>query len=91
MWRGTTDRRGRRIHLSAPLHGGQASFAHGSDGLFSHITNRKAQHIEFVTHHSVSAPTIQRRLWQSGLSARRPLLGLHLTQNHGASPPPMVK
>ncbi|GFU06147.1 transposable element Tc1 transposase [Trichonephila clavipes] len=40
-----------------------------------------AQHIESVTHHSVSARTIRRRLQQS-LSARRPLLGLPLTQNH---------
>ncbi|GFU26368.1 transposable element Tcb1 transposase [Trichonephila clavipes] len=41
-----------------------------------------AQHIESVTHHSVSARTIRRRLQQSGLSARRQLLGLPLTQNH---------
>ncbi|GFU74466.1 transposable element Tcb1 transposase [Trichonephila clavipes] len=41
-----------------------------------------AQPIESVTHHSVSARTIRRRLQQSGLSARRPLLGLPLTQNH---------
>ncbi|GFY18223.1 transposable element Tcb1 transposase [Trichonephila clavipes] len=41
-----------------------------------------AQHIESVSHHSVSARTIRRRLQQSGLSARRPLLGLPLTQNH---------
>ncbi|GFX29198.1 HTH_38 domain-containing protein [Trichonephila clavipes] len=41
-----------------------------------------AQHIESVTHHSVSARTIRRRLQQSGLSARRPLLDLPLTQNH---------
>ncbi|GFX69351.1 transposable element Tcb1 transposase [Trichonephila clavipes] len=40
-----------------------------------------AQHIGSVTHHSVSARAIRRRL-QSGLSARRPLLGLPLTQNH---------
>ncbi|GFV68777.1 transposable element Tcb1 transposase [Trichonephila clavipes] len=47
------------------------------------VTSRTgAQHIECVTHHSVSARTIQRRLQQSGLSARRPLLGLPLTQNH---------
>ncbi|GFS89470.1 transposable element Tc1 transposase [Trichonephila clavipes] len=51
------------------------------------VTNRSvtsrtvAQHIESVTHHSVSARTIRRRLQQSGLSARRPLLGLPLTQN----------
>ncbi|GFW48758.1 transposable element Tc1 transposase [Trichonephila clavipes] len=31
---------------------------------------------------SLSACTIRRRLQQSGLSARRPLLGLPLTQNH---------
>ncbi|GFX97275.1 transposable element Tcb1 transposase [Trichonephila clavipes] len=41
-----------------------------------------AQYIESVTHHSVSAHTIRRRLQQSGLSARSPLLGLPLTQNH---------
>ncbi|GFW56714.1 transposable element Tcb1 transposase [Trichonephila clavipes] len=31
---------------------------------------------------SLSARTTRRRLQQSGLSARRPLLGLPLTQNH---------
>ncbi|GFX87189.1 transposable element Tcb1 transposase [Trichonephila clavipes] len=47
------------------------------------VTSRAiAQHIEPVTHHSVSARTIQHRLQQSGLSARRPLLGLPLTLNH---------
>ncbi|GFX89340.1 transposable element Tcb1 transposase [Trichonephila clavipes] len=47
------------------------------------VTSRTvAQHIESVTHHSVSARTICRRLQQSGLSARRPLLGLPLTQNN---------
>ncbi|GFX47260.1 transposable element Tcb1 transposase [Trichonephila clavipes] len=47
------------------------------------VTSRTiAQHIESVTHHSVSARTIRRRSQQSGLSARRPLLGLPLTQNH---------
>ncbi|GFS51406.1 transposable element Tcb1 transposase [Trichonephila clavipes] len=47
------------------------------------VTSRTvAQHIESVTHHSVSARTIRRRLQQSGLSARRPLLGLPLKQNH---------
>ncbi|GFW01972.1 transposable element Tcb1 transposase [Trichonephila clavipes] len=47
------------------------------------VTSRTiAQHIESVRHHSVSARTIRRRLQQSGLSARRPLLGLPLTQNH---------
>ncbi|GFY27927.1 transposable element Tcb1 transposase [Trichonephila clavipes] len=47
------------------------------------VTSRiVAQHIESVTHHSVSARTIRRRLQQSGLTSRRPLLGLPLTQNH---------
>ncbi|GFY15230.1 transposable element Tcb1 transposase [Trichonephila clavipes] len=47
------------------------------------VTSRAvAQHNESVTHHSVSAETIRRRLQQRGLSARRPLLGLPLTQNH---------
>ncbi|GFX51039.1 transposable element Tcb1 transposase [Trichonephila clavipes] len=41
-----------------------------------------AQHNESVTHHSMSARTIQRRLQQSGMSARRRLFGLPLTQNH---------
>ncbi|GFS69988.1 transposable element Tcb1 transposase [Trichonephila clavipes] len=41
-----------------------------------------AQRIESVTHHSVSARTIRRSLQHSGLSARRPLLGLPLTQKH---------
>ncbi|GFX36523.1 transposable element Tcb1 transposase [Trichonephila clavipes] len=46
------------------------------------VTSRTiAHHIESVTHHSVSARTIRRRLQQSGLSARR-LLCLSLTQNH---------
>ncbi|UYV69383.1 hypothetical protein LAZ67_6003389 [Cordylochernes scorpioides] len=47
------------------------------------VTSRTvAQHIQSVTHHLVSARTIRRRLQQSGLSARRPLLRLPLTQNH---------
>ncbi|GFX95235.1 transposable element Tcb1 transposase [Trichonephila clavipes] len=59
----------------------QANCAHGSTNLS--VTSRTiAQHIESVTHHSVSASTIRCRLQQSGLSARRPLLGLPLTQNH---------
>ncbi|GFY09977.1 HTH_Tnp_Tc3_2 domain-containing protein [Trichonephila clavipes] len=41
------------------------------------VTSRTvAQHIDTVTHHSVFARTIRRRLQQSGLSARRSLLGL---------------
>ncbi|GFX96683.1 transposable element Tcb1 transposase [Trichonephila clavipes] len=39
-------------------------------------------HIESITHHSVSERTNRRRLQQSGLSARRSLLGLSLTHNN---------
>ncbi|GFT19822.1 transposable element Tc1 transposase [Trichonephila clavipes] len=47
------------------------------------VTSRTVtQHNESVTPHSVSARTIRCRLQQSGLSARRPLLDLPLTQNH---------
>ncbi|GFW37477.1 transposable element Tcb1 transposase [Trichonephila clavipes] len=47
------------------------------------VTSRTvARHIESVIYHIVSARTIQRRLPQSGQSARRSLLGLPLTQNH---------
>ncbi|GFX79648.1 transposable element Tcb1 transposase [Trichonephila clavipes] len=47
------------------------------------VTSRTTtQYIESVTHHSVSARPIRRRLQQSGLSARHPFLGLPLTQNH---------
>ncbi|GFU83062.1 transposable element Tcb1 transposase [Trichonephila clavipes] len=41
-----------------------------------------AQHIQSVTHHSMSARTIQRHLQLSGMSARLPLLRLLLTGNH---------
>ncbi|GFV02671.1 transposable element Tcb1 transposase [Trichonephila clavipes] len=47
------------------------------------VTSRTiSHHIESITHHSMSERTIRRRLKQSGLSARRPLLGLPLMQNH---------
>ncbi|GFT48744.1 transposable element Tcb1 transposase [Trichonephila clavipes] len=47
------------------------------------VTLRTIAHqIEFVAHNSVSECTIRRSLQQSGLSARRPLLGLPLKQNH---------
>ncbi|GFV04687.1 transposable element Tcb1 transposase [Trichonephila clavipes] len=47
------------------------------------VTSRTiAHHTESVMHHSVSARTIRHRLQQSDLSARRPLLGLPLIQDH---------
>ncbi|GFT89649.1 transposable element Tcb1 transposase [Trichonephila clavipes] len=51
-----------------------------TDGSF---TSRKvAQHIKSATYQSVPACTIRRRLQQSDLFARRPVLGLPFTQNH---------
>ncbi|GFT54916.1 transposable element Tcb1 transposase [Trichonephila clavipes] len=82
MLEGTTDRRGRS-------HPAQCTTSSEDRQIVRmRVTDRSVtsrtieQHIEFVTHHSLSARTIRRRLQQSGLSARRPLLGLPLTQNH---------
>ncbi|GFS58660.1 transposable element Tcb1 transposase [Trichonephila clavipes] len=79
---GTTDRRG-------PSHPPQCSSSREDrQNVRKALTDRSissrnvVQHIESVTHHSVSARTIRRNLQQSGLSARRPFLGLSLTQNH---------
>ncbi|GFU78463.1 transposable element Tcb1 transposase [Trichonephila clavipes] len=79
---GTTDRRGQS-------HPSQCTTSREDRQILRRaVTNSSipsrtvAQHIESETHHSVSALTIRRRLQQSGLSARRPLLGVHLTQNH---------
>ncbi|GFW89017.1 transposable element Tcb1 transposase [Trichonephila clavipes] len=82
MQEGTTDRRGQS-------HPSQSTTSRENRQIVCmavtdrSVTSRTvAQHIESVTHHSVSARTFRRRLQQSGLSARRPLLGLPLTQNH---------
>ncbi|GFX35041.1 transposable element Tcb1 transposase [Trichonephila clavipes] len=79
---GTTDRRGRS-------HAPQCTSSRENRQIVSiavtdrSVTSRTVvQHIESVTHHSMSACTILRCLQQSGLSARRPLLGLPLTQNY---------
>ncbi|GFT19576.1 transposable element Tcb1 transposase [Trichonephila clavipes] len=82
MKEGMTDRRGRS-------HPPQCSTSReGRKTVRMTVTDRSVtsrtvtQHIESVTHRSVSVRTIRRRLQQSGLSERRPLLGLLLTQNH---------
>ncbi|GFS89885.1 transposable element Tcb1 transposase [Trichonephila clavipes] len=46
------------------------------------ISRTIAQQIQSVTHHSVSACTIRRRLQHSGISAKLPWLLLPLTGNH---------
>ncbi|GFT10742.1 transposable element Tcb1 transposase [Trichonephila clavipes] len=54
------------------------------------VTSRTIeQHMQYLTHHSVYARTIRRRLQQSGQPARRPLLALPLMQKPQTSPPPM--
>ncbi|GFS72456.1 transposable element Tcb1 transposase [Trichonephila clavipes] len=82
MQEGTTDRRG-RLHLPQCTTSREDRQIVRMAVTDHSVTSRTvAQHIESVTHHSVSARTIRRRPQQSGLSARRPLLGLPLTQNH---------
>ena len=80
MQEGTTDRRVRS-------HPPQCTTSRDDRQMMT-VTNRSvtsrtiAQHIESVTNHPVCARTIRRRLQQSRLSERRPLLRLPLTQNH---------
>ncbi|GFX14112.1 transposable element Tcb1 transposase [Trichonephila clavipes] len=82
MQEGTTDRRGRSHPPQCTTSCENRQIVRMA--VTNHpVTSRTiAQHIESVMHHSVSARTIRRRLQQSGLSARRSLLGLPLTQNH---------
>ncbi|GFX53708.1 transposable element Tcb1 transposase [Trichonephila clavipes] len=79
---GTTDRRGRSHPPQCTTSREDRLIVRITVTTLSVTSRIVAQHIESVTHHSVSARTIRRRLQQSGLSARRPLLGLPLTQNY---------
>ncbi|GFU60368.1 transposable element Tcb1 transposase [Trichonephila clavipes] len=79
---GTTDRRGRSHPPQCNTSREDRQIVRMAVTDSSAISRTVAQHIESLTHHSVSARTIQRRLQLSGLSARRPLLGLPLTQNY---------
>ncbi|GFV66492.1 transposable element Tcb1 transposase [Trichonephila clavipes] len=82
MQEGTTDRRG-RSHLPQCTTSREDRQIVCMAGTDCSVTSRTiAQNIESVTHHSVSTRIIRRRLQQSGLSARRQLLDLPLTQNH---------
>ncbi|GFU07840.1 transposable element Tc1 transposase [Trichonephila clavipes] len=82
MQEGTTDRRGRSHPPQCTTSREDRQIVRMAVTDHSVTPRTIAQHIESVTHHSVSARTIRRRLQQSGLSARRPLLGLPFTQNH---------
>ncbi|GFW85052.1 HTH_38 domain-containing protein [Trichonephila clavipes] len=86
-WRqeGTTDRRGRSHPPQCITSREDRQIVRMAVTDRSVTSRTVAQHIEFVTHHSVSARTIQRHLQQSGLSARRPLLGLPLRRTTDVS------
>ncbi|GFT22744.1 transposable element Tcb1 transposase [Trichonephila clavipes] len=79
MQEGMTDRRG-RSHPPQSTTSRQERQIERMSVTDRSVTSRTvAQHIESVTHHSMSARTIRRRLQQSDLSTRRLLLGLLLT------------
>ncbi|GFU70385.1 transposable element Tcb1 transposase [Trichonephila clavipes] len=84
MQEGTTDRRGRSHPPQCTTSRENRQIVRMTVTVTSRtgrsVTSRTvAQYIESVTHHSVPARTTRRRLRQSGLGARRPLLGLPLT------------
>ncbi|GFW32806.1 transposable element Tcb1 transposase [Trichonephila clavipes] len=82
MQEGTMDRRGRLHPLQFTTSREDRQILRMSVTDRSVTSRTIAQHIESATHHSVPARTIRCRFQQIGLSARRPLLGLPLTQNH---------
>ncbi|GFT13207.1 transposable element Tcb1 transposase [Trichonephila clavipes] len=81
MQEGTTDRRGRSHPPQCTTSREDRQIVRMAVTDLSVTSRTVPQHIQSVTYHSVSARTIRHRLPQSGLSARRPLLGLPLTQN----------
>ncbi|GFU58193.1 transposable element Tcb1 transposase [Trichonephila clavipes] len=82
MQEGTTDRRGRSHPPQCTTSREDRQIVRMAETDRSVTSQTVVQHIESVTHHLVSARTIRCRLQQSGMSARRPLFGLPLTQNH---------
>ncbi|GFY05406.1 transposable element Tcb1 transposase [Trichonephila clavipes] len=82
MHEGTTDRRGRSHPPQCTTSREDKQIVRMAVTDLSLTSRTIAQHIESVTHHSVSARTIRHRLQHSGLSAKRPMVGLPLTQNH---------
>ncbi|GFV60597.1 transposable element Tcb1 transposase [Trichonephila clavipes] len=91
MQEGTTDRRGRSHPPQCTTSREDRQIVCMAVTDLSVTSRTVAQHIKSVTHHLVSARTIRRRLQQSGLSARRPLLGSTLDAEPQTSPPPMVR
>ncbi|GFU87093.1 transposable element Tcb1 transposase [Trichonephila clavipes] len=85
MQEGTTNRRGRSHPTQCTTSREDRQFVRMVVTNRSVTSRTVAQHIECVTHHSVSVRTIRRLLQQSGLSARCLLLGLPMPQNHRRS------
>ncbi|GFW83108.1 HTH_Tnp_Tc3_2 domain-containing protein [Trichonephila clavipes] len=82
MQKGRTDQRGRLLPSQCTTLREVRQIVRMAVTDLSVTSRTLTQNIESVTHHSVSERTIRRRLHRSGLSARRSLLGLPLTQNH---------
>ncbi|GFU73584.1 transposable element Tcb1 transposase [Trichonephila clavipes] len=82
MQEGSTDRHGRSHQPQCTTSREDRQIVHMAVTDRSVTSRTISQHIESVTHHSVSGHTIRRRLQHSGLSPRRPFLDLPLTQNH---------
>ncbi|UYV84666.1 hypothetical protein LAZ67_X003040 [Cordylochernes scorpioides] len=82
MQEGTTDRRVRSHPPQCTTSRADRQILRMTVTDRSVISRIVAQHIPSVTHHPVSSRTIRRRLQQSSLFARRPLLRLPLTQYH---------
>ncbi|GFU59806.1 transposable element Tcb1 transposase [Trichonephila clavipes] len=83
MQEGTMDRRGRSLPSQSTNSRKDRQIVRLAEMDRSVTSRTIRKHIESVTHHSVFERTIRRHLQQKGLSARRPLLDLPLTQNHG--------
>ncbi|GFX12796.1 transposable element Tcb1 transposase [Trichonephila clavipes] len=78
MQEGTTDRRGQSHPPQCTTSREDRQIVRMGVTDRSVASRTIARHIGSVTHHSVSARTIRSLLQLSGLSARRPLLGLPL-------------
>ncbi|GFW17076.1 transposable element Tcb1 transposase [Trichonephila clavipes] len=91
MQEGTTDRRGRSHPPQCTTLRVEIQIVYKAVTDRSALSRTVVQNIESVTHHSMSARTIRRRLQQSGMSASCPLLGLPLKKNHRRLPPQMVR
>ncbi|GFX17769.1 hypothetical protein TNCV_475691 [Trichonephila clavipes] len=79
----TTDRRARSCHPRCITVCGDRWIMHMA--LMDRVvTSRtRSQQIQCIPHHWLTTPTIQRRLQQRGMSARRPLLHLPLIGTTG--------